>query len=173
MSQQKTNNWFAVIVTKNCRFLMPKKSGDGAKMLYMLIPRVQEITMCVSLICKKKQRIERIVDFYYSFLGRIALEPTMLPRSPFIFFFYSTSIWHSIILRELLFAFLFAFQLLYHLSDAITSRLFYILCIWAQNEWQKWYPKDLLLLDSRIHTAFIDTFTHTHIYIRTRSVYIF
>lgn len=41
----------------------------------------------------------------------------------------------------------------------------YLVCSWAQNERQKWYPKDLLLFDTRIHT-------HTHKHIRMHTLHI-
>lgn len=133
--------------------------GGGAKMLDMLIPRVHR-KLHVCIINMQKRESNESLSFISHFWAHCFKANNVDARARF---FRYPSIWHSIILRELWFAFVFALLLLYHLSDAITSRLFYMLCIWAQYECQKWYPKDLFLLDSRIHAAFIGI----------RSVYIF
>lgn len=102
--------------------------------------------MYVSLICENKtEKISNesliFITHFWVFGVRAV---NICPR--FLFFlhpnwlsFFVVRVSHerSIILREHLFALMFAFLLLYHLSDAITSRLLYVWYVyWAQNEHQ-------------------------------------
>lgn len=139
--------------------------------------------VCVSLICEKKEkRIQTNRWFLLLILGCSDSESTFfltlvlhtqiqylslssLFALPCTFAFVRDC---SIILRELLFAIVFAFLLLCHLSDAITSRLFYIWCVSERKTNAKMVPRRLIIVWyaypclARAHTLTQTHFAHAH-----------